>query len=190
MDLLKKRILEDGKAIGENIIKVDEFLNHQVDPVLMNEIGKEFKRLFDGSNITKILTIEASGIAIGAFVALHFGVQLVFAKKTKSLNIDDDVYSSSVYSFTKKTEYDVKVSRKYLSDKDNILIVDDFLANGRAALGLVDIATQAGANIEGIGIVIEKGFQEGGQILRDKGFRVESLAVIDHMGNGEIKFKS
>lgn len=188
MDLLKKRILEDGRAIGNNIIKVDEFLNHQVDPVLMNEIGKEFKKLFSDRDITKILTIEASGIAIGAFVALHFGVPLVFAKKAKSLNIDDDVYSTSVYSFTKRTDYDVKVSRKYLSAEDNILIVDDFLANGRAALGLVDIVSQAGASLEGIGIVIEKGFQEGGKLLRDKGFRVESLAVINHMGNGEIEF--
>lgn len=147
------------------------------------------KGFFEDKEITKILTIEASGIAIGAFVALHLGVPMVFAKKTKSLNIDDDVYSSSVYSFTKKTEYDVKVSRKYLSNKDNILIVDDFLANGRAALGLVDIVTQAGAKVEGIGIVVEKGFQEGGQILREKGYRVESLAIINHMGNGEIEFK-
>lgn len=188
MELLKARILKDGKALDGNIIKVDSFLNHQIDPYLLDEIGKEFYELFRSGNVTKVLTIESSGIAIGVFAAKYLGVPLVFAKKTMSLNIDDNVYTSVVHSYTKKTLYDVKVSKDYLTESDNILIVDDFLANGQAALGLVNIVKEAGARLEGIGIVIEKGFQDGGRLLRSMGIRVESLAIISQMKNGEIFF--
>lgn len=188
MELLKARILKEGKALDGNIIKVDSFLNHQIDTVLLDEIGKEFYALFQSSNITKVLTIESSGIAIGVFVAKYLGVPLVFAKKTMSLNLDENVYTSIVHSYTKNKLYDIKVSKNYLSENDNVLIVDDFLANGQAALGLSNIVKEAGAKLEGIGIVIEKGFQGGGKLLRDMGIRVESLATISQMNNGEIIF--
>lgn len=188
MELLKQRILEEGRTIGSEIIKVDSFLNHQIDAELFYEMGKEFKRLFDSGQITKLLTIEASGIAIAAVAALEFKVPVVFAKKTQSRNLDKEVYSSKVYSFTKKITYDVMVSKRYLSKDDHVLILDDFLANGRAVLGLLDICHQAGATVEGAGIVIEKGFQEGGKLLRDQGIRVESLAIVDRFKDGEITF--
>ncbi len=188
MDLLKQRILEEGRTAGEEIIKVDSFLNHQIDANLMLEMGREFRRLFDSKKITKLLTIEASGIAIATVAALEFGVPVVFAKKTQSRNLDKEVYSSKVYSFTKKTTYDVMVSKRYLSSDDHVLILDDFLANGRAVLGLLDICRQSGATVEGAGIVIEKGFQEGSKILREQGVRVESLAVVDRFVDGEITF--
>ena len=188
MELLKQRILAEGRTVGEEIIKVDSFLNHQIDAELFMAMGKEFRRLFDSKKITKLLTIEASGIAIATVAALEFGVPVVFAKKTASRNLDKEVYSSKVYSFTKKMTYDVMVSERYLSEDDHVLILDDFLANGRAVLGLLDICRQAGATVEGAGIVIEKGFQEGGAILRGQGVRVESLATIDRIKDGRINF--
>lgn len=188
MELLKQRILDEGRTIGEEIVKVDSFLNHQIDARLFMAMGQEFRRRFESQKITKLLTIEASGIAIATVAALEFNVPVVFAKKTQSRNLDKEVYASKVYSFTKKMTYDVMVSKKYLSKDDHVLIIDDFLANGRAVLGLLDICRQAGATVEGAGIVIEKGFQEGGKILRDQGVRVESLAIVDRFIEGRIKF--
>ncbi len=191
MQLLKERILKDGVVKKGNVLKVDSFLNHQMDIDLLNEIGKEFKRLFADCNINKILTIEASGIGIACIVAQYFNVPVVFAKKTQSINIDGEVYSTKIESFTHKKVYDVIVSKKFLSEKDNVLIIDDFLANGCALEGLVDLVTSAGATIEGIGIVIEKGQQKGGDMIRGKGLRLESLAIIDGMNDetGEVIFR-
>ena len=191
MQLLKERILKDGVVKKGNVLKVDSFLNHQMDIDLLNEIGKEFKRLFADYNINKILTIEASGIGIACIVAQYFNVPVVFAKKTQSINIDGEVYSTKIESFTHKKVYDVIVSKKFLSEKDNVLIIDDFLANGCALEGLVDLVTSAGATIEGIGIVIEKGQQKGGDMIRGKGLRLESLAIIDGMNDetGEVIFR-
>jgi len=188
MELLKQRILDEGRTIGEEIIKVDSFLNHQIDAELFRAIGKEFHRLFDSKHITKLLTVEASGIAIATVAALEFGVPVVFAKKTQSRNLDKDIYSSKVFSFTKQMTYDIMVSKRYLTKDDHVVIIDDFLANGKAALGLIDIVKQAGATLEGVGIVIEKGFQPGGQLLRDQGIRVESLAIVDRIKDGKICF--
>lgn len=191
MDLLKQRILTDGKVKEGNILKVDSFLNHQMDIALLNEIGKEFKRRFADSTINKILTIEASGIGIAAITAQYFdSCPVVFAKKTKSKNIDGELYTAQVHSFTKGITYDVQVSKNFLSPSDNVLILDDFLAKGNALLGLIDIVNQAGAHLEGCGIVIEKGFQEGGGLIRSKDVRVESLAVISSIENGKVTFKS
>ena len=191
MQLLKERILKDGVVKKGNVLKVDSFLNHQMDIDLLNEIGKEFKRLFSDCNINKILTIEASGIGIACIVAQYFNVPVVFAKKTQSINIDGEVYSTKIESFTHKKVYDVIVSKKFLSEKDNVLIIDDFLANGCALEGLVDLVTSAGATIEGIGIVIEKGQQKGGDMIRGKGLRLESLAIIEGMNDetGEVFFR-
>ncbi len=191
MELLKERIRKDGIVKPGNVLKVDSFLNHQIDVGLMNEIGKEFKRIFSDVEITKILTVEASGIAIAAIVAQYFDVPFVFAKKTQTINIDGSVYSTKIESFTHKRVYDVMVSKKYLSPEDKILIVDDFLANGCAANGLIDLIKESGATLQGIGIIIEKGFQEGGKHLRNRGVRVESLAIIDSMNDetGEIVFR-
>ena len=191
MELLEQRIVKDGIVKKGNVLKVDSFLNHQIDIDLMNEIGKEFKRIFSDVEVTKILTIEASGIAIAAIVAQYFNVPVVFAKKTQSINIDGSVYSTKIESFTHKRVYDVIVSRKYLSADDKILVVDDFLANGCAAEGLIDLIRESGATLQGVGIIIEKGFQDGGKRLREKGIRVESLAIIDAMNDetGEITFR-
>jgi len=189
MELLKRAILERGSVVNKDILKVDSFLNHQIDVGLYNSIGKEFKKRFENAHVTKILTIEASGIGIACIAAQYFSVPVLFAKKTESLNTDSDCYESKVYSFTRKRDYKIRVSKKFLNKEDKILIVDDFLANGKAAMGLADIVEQAGAEIAGIGIVIEKGFQEGGKILRQRGFRVESLAIIDSMDKGQIKFR-
>lgn len=188
MELLKKRILEDGMVLGDDILKVDSFLNHQMDIALFQEIGKEFYRRFADKKITKLLTIEASGIAIAAIAAIYFDVPVVFAKKTQSKNLDADTYKTQVYSFTKGTTYDVQVSKRYIQPEDHILILDDFLANGKAALGLMDIVQQAGATVEGVGIVIEKGYQEGGQVLREQNVHLESLAVVDRFTDGQITF--
>ncbi len=190
MELLKERIRTHGKSVGEEIIKVDSFLNHQIDVVLLNEVGKEFKRRFHDIQITKILTVEASGIGIACIAAQYFQVPVVFAKKTESRNLDAETYESEVYSFTKEKKYKIRVSKKYISVEDRILIIDDFLANGKAVLGLKDIVEQAGAAVMGTGIVIEKGFQQGGQVLRSAGIRVESLAIIKSMKNGFIEFES
>ncbi len=191
MELLEQRIIKDGIVKAGNVLKVDSFLNHQIDIDLMNEIGKEFKRIFADVEITKIFTIEASGIAVAAIVAQYFNVPVVFAKKTQSINLDGSVYSTKIQSFTHKRVYDVIVSKKYLSPDDKILVVDDFLANGCAAEGLIELINESGATLQGVGIIIEKGFQDGGKRLREKGIRVESLAIIDAMNDetGEIKFR-
>ena len=189
MELLKQRILKDGVVKPGGILKVDSFLNHRIDIDLYNEIGKEFKRLFAECNINKILTIEASGIGIACIAAQYFNVPVVFAKKTLSKNLDGDLYVTQVKSFTKGKTYDVVVSKKFIDESDNVLIIDDFLANGMALLGLIDICTQAGASVAGAGIVIEKAFQNGGKIIREKGIRVESLAKIAAMDDEKVVFE-
>lgn len=189
LKLLEERIIADGKVIGDDILKVDMFLNHQIDVNLLQEIGKEFKRRFDGCNINKILTIEASGIGIACITAQYFSVPVVFAKKGAHKNVGDNVYSTVVHSFTKGTDSLVAVSKDYIKKGDRILIIDDFLANGAAVSGLIDIIKQADAELEGVGIAIEKGFQPGRKVLEEKGARVESLAIIEKMGNGSITFK-
>ena len=191
MNFLEERIMKDGIVKAGNVLKVDSFLNHQMDIQLMEEIGKEFKRRFSNKEITKVLTIEASGIGIAAFVAKEFGVPMVFAKKSKSINIDGDMYVAEVESFTHKNKNQVIVSKKFLTEQDRVLIIDDFLANGCALLGLISIANSAGASIEGLGIVIEKGFQIGGGVIRNLGYHLESLAIVDGMNyeTGEIIFR-
>lgn len=191
MKLLEERIQKDGIVKPGNVLKVDSFLNHQMDVELFNEMGKEFKKLFEHKKITKILTIEASGIGIACIVAQHFHVPVVFAKKSQSINLDGEQYVTKIESFTHKRVYDVIVSKKYLSKEDHILIIDDFLANGCAVLGLMDIIEHAGATIEGVGIAVEKGFQEGGKLLRERGYQVESLAIVESMNDqtGEIVFR-
>ena len=192
MKILEERILKDGAVRPGNVLKVDCSLNHQMDISLFQEMGKEWKRLFEGVNINKILTIEASGIGIASIVSTYFGnVPVVFAKKSESLNVDGEVYRTKVESFTKKRVYDVFVSKKYLSPDDHILIIDDFLANGAALNGLIDLVTSAGATVEGIGIAIEKGFQPGGDLIRSKGVHLESLAIVDKLDaeTGEIAFR-
>lgn len=189
MELLKDTILTKGRVINEDMLKVDSFLNHQIDVKLLNEIGKEFKERYKNAPITKILTIEASGIAIACIVAQYFDVPVIFAKKTESKNLDDETYQSQVYSFTKDKFYRIRVSKPYLTSDDTVLIVDDFLANGHAASGLIDIVNQSGASLSGVGIVIEKGFQRGGRLLREKGIRLDSLAIIKAMRPGEIIFE-
>ena len=189
MKLLEERILKDGRVITGNILKVDSFLNHQIDVKLLSAMGEEWKRLFADTEITKILTIEASGIGIACIAAEHFDVPVVFAKKSKSSNIGSDLYSSKVESYTHGRVYDVIVSNRYLSADDKILIIDDFLANGNALKALIDIANQAGASVAGIGIAIEKEYQGGGNKIREMGYRIESLAKISSMdGEGRIVF--
>lgn len=189
MDLLKKEILKNGEVKDGNILKVDNFLNHMIDVNLLNQIGQEFFRRFKDQKITKILTIEASGIAIAAIAAQYFKVPVVFAKKTLSQNLDREVYESEVYSFTKNKTYTVRVSKKYINEDDNILIIDDFLADGNALNGLIDITNQGKANVKAIGIVIEKGYLKGGENLRNLGFNLESLVSLDSIENGYIIFK-
>ena len=192
MNFLEERILKDGVVKEGNVLKVDSFLNHQMDIKLMEEIGREFKRRFADKDVTKVLTIEASGIGIAAFVAKEFGVPMVFAKKSKSINIDGEMYVAEVESFTHKNRNQVIVSKKFLSADDRVLIIDDFLANGCALQGLISIASSAGASVEGLGIVIEKGFQIGGSVIRNLGYQLESLAIVDGMNaeTGEIMFRS
>jgi xanthine phosphoribosyltransferase len=189
--LLEDMIREKGIVKPGNVLKVDSFLNHQMDINLFNEMGKEFKRLFGDRPINKILTIEASGIGIACVAAQYFNVPVVFAKKSESINIDGDVYSTQITSFTHKREYQVIVSKKYLSEEDHVLIIDDFLANGCALQGLIDIVQSAGATVEGIGIAIEKGFQEGGSLIREMNVNLHSLAIVDAMNDetGEITFR-
>ena len=181
MNFLEERILKDGIVKEGNVLKVDSFLNHQMDIELIDKMGEEFKRRFASKPINKILTIEASGIGIACLVARHFNVPVVFAKKAKSINIDGDVYTAEVESFTHKNKNTVLVSKKFLSPDDRILIIDDFLANGCALQGLISIIKQAGAEVEGIGIAIEKGFQTGGKVIRNLGYQLESLAIVDGM---------
>ncbi|MGB7595775.1 MAG: xanthine phosphoribosyltransferase [Erysipelotrichaceae bacterium] len=189
MELLKKRILEDGKILPGNVIKVDGFLNHQLDIRLINEMGKEFLLRFKDVKVDKILTIEASGIAIAAITAQYFDVPVVFAKKAEGKTTHPDTLTSKVYSFTKDKTYPVFVSRQFIKENENILIIDDFLANGQAVLGLTDIIMQAHAHCVGVGIVIEKGFQDGGQILKDKGLNLQSLVVIDSIEHSRFTFR-
>ena len=189
MKLLKDRILKDGVVKPGNILKVDNFLNHQMDIDLINEIGKEFKARFADCPITKILTIEASGIGIACITAQYFHVPVVFAKKAQSVNLDGEMYTTKVESFTHKKVYDVILSRKYLGPEDHVLLIDDFLANGCALLGLIDIVKESGATLEGAGIVIEKGFQSGGKQIRDMGVRLESLAIIESMSDESLTFR-
>lgn len=189
MQLLEERILKDGKLFPGNILKVDSFLNHQMDIGLLNEIGKEFHRLFADGGVNKILTIESSGIGIACIAAQYFNCPVLFAKKTKTKNIASSVFKTQVKSFTHGTTYDVIVSKEFLHKTDRILIIDDFLAEGNALLGLIDICRQAGAEVIGCGIAVEKAFQPGSSRIREKGVRVESLAVITSMDGGEIKFQ-
>lgn len=181
MKLLEERIRKDGIIREGNVLKVDSFINHQMDIKLFEEMAKEWKRLFADKKINKILTIEASGIGIAAIVAREFDVPVVFAKKSKSINLDDNNFSTKIQSFTHSKIYDVIVSKKFLSPEDHILIIDDFLANGCALLGLTNLVESAGATVEGIGIAIEKGFQQGGKIIREKGYQLESLAIVESM---------
>ena len=188
MNFLEERILKDGIVREGNVLKVDSFLNHQMDIHLLNQIGVEFKKRFEGKPINKIVTIEASGIGIACIVANHFDVPVVFAKKSKSINIEGDVYVAEVESFTHKCKNQVIVSKKFLGPEDHVLIIDDFLANGCALQGLVSIVAQSGGTVEGIGIAIEKGFQQGGRIIRNLGYQLESLAIVEGMdpATGEV----
>ncbi len=189
MKLLEEKILSDGVAIGTDILKVDMFLNHQMDVNLLDEMGKEFARLFKDSGATKVVTIESSGIAIAVFAAKYLNLPALFAKKSKHKNVGDDVYSANSYSFTHGKDYTMIISKKYLNEGDKVLIIDDFMAGGNACNALIDIMGQAGAQVVGIGIAIEKGFQPGGKALREKGYNVRSLAIVDAMKDGEISFR-
>ena len=189
MNFLEERITKDGIVKEGNVLKVDSFLNHQMDIRLFDQIGEEFKKRFEGTEINKILTIEASGIGIACVVARHFDVPVVFAKKSKSINIEGDVYVAEVESFTHKCKNQVIVSKKFINPEDKILIIDDFLANGCALQGLMEIVKESGAVLEGAGIVVEKGFQNGGDSLREQGIRVESLAIVDSMTDDSVSFR-
>ena len=191
MNFLEERIMKDGVVKEGNILKVYSFLNHQMDVKLFKQMGEEFKRRFAGKNINKIITIEASGIGIACIVAECFDVPVVFAKKSQSVNIDGDVYSAEVESFTHKCKNQVLISKKFVGPEDHVLIIDDFLANGCALQGLISIVNQAGGTVEGIGIAVEKGFQQGGQIIRNLGYQLESLAIVDGMNaaDGSINFR-
>ncbi|MBS7226259.1 MAG: xanthine phosphoribosyltransferase [Clostridiaceae bacterium] len=188
MKLLEDAIIERGRVKDGDVLKVDAFLNHQMDVPLINELGKEFFRRFKDDGVNKILTIEASGIGIACITAQHFGVPVVFAKKTQSRNIDGAVYTSKVTSFTHQREYDVIVSRSFLGENDRVLLIDDFLAKGSAMLGLIELVKQSGASIAGAGICIEKGFDVGGKLVRETGIKVESLAIIKEMRDGQVIF--
>ncbi|HDR7543799.1 MULTISPECIES: xanthine phosphoribosyltransferase [Bacillus] len=188
MKVLQEKILNEGKVLSGDVLKVDAFLNHQIDPVLMQEIGKEFAKRFKEEDITKIVTIESSGIAPSVMAALELGVKVIFARKRKSLTLQDNMYVANVYSFTKQETNEISLSRNHIDENDRVLIIDDFLANGQAALGLMSLVEQAGASIAGIGIVIEKAFQDGGKKLREQGVRVESLAEIASLDNGTVTF--
>lgn len=191
MNFLEERIVKDGIVKEGNVLKVDSFLNHQMDIELFDQMGAEFKKRFADRPINKILTIEASGIGIACVVAQHFGVPVVFAKKSKSINIEGGMYTAEVESFTHKCKNQVIVAKKFLSEDDHVLIIDDFLANGCALQGLIQIVKSAGGTVEGIGIAIEKGFQSGGTVIRNLGYRLESLAIVDGMdaSTGEITFR-
>lgn len=188
MDILKDKILSEGVALSESVLKVDNFLNHQIDPQLMHEIGAEFKKRFEGKGITKILTLESSGIAPSVMAGLLMDVPVIFARKKQSLTLTEGLLTSEVYSYTKQETNKISVAHKFLREDDTVLIIDDFLANGQAAEALLDIVNQAGSEISGIGIVIEKSFQDGGKILRDKGYHLESLACIENLAESKIKF--
>lgn len=190
MDILKERILKDGKVIGNDILRVDSFLNHQIDVKLLNEIGMEFRKRFGGEIVDKILTVESSGIGVACITAQYFDfVPVIFAKKHEAFNLDTETYESDIFSFTKNKNYRIRVSKKYINPGDKILIIDDFLANGSASLGLVKIAKEAGAKIVGVGIVIEKAFQHGRKILETENVRIESLAIVKSMEKGLVIFE-
>ncbi len=190
MKLLEEKIRQEGKVIGTDILKVDMFLNHQIDVNLLDEMGKEFYRLFKDKGVNKILTVESSGIAIAVMAAKYFNVPVVFAKKANHKNVGTDLYTAKSHSFTHGKDYNMAVSKKYLSSEDNILIIDDFLAGGNASFAMLDILKQSGANLVGIGIAIEKGFQDGGKKLREMGIEVESLAIVDGMSEAEgVRFR-
>ena len=189
MQQLKERILREGRVLPGNIIKVDGFLNHRVDTALMRDLADEFAKYFDVKNITMVLTAEASGIALATICAERYGVPMVFAKKAKSKNIDGDVYTSTVHSYTYGRDYDITLAKKFLSPADKVLILDDFLANGKAMKGLLDVCAQAGATVGGIGICIEKGFQPGGAELRAAGYKLASLAIVDSMTDDQLTFR-
>ena len=189
MELLEERIREEGRVLPGNILKVDSFLNHQIDMALMDEIGKEFARLFQDCGVTRVLTIEASGIVPACIAALHMQVPVIFAKKARASNLGPDVYKTMVHSYTYDQDYPIALSRAYLQADDKVLIVDDFLANGQAVNGLLDLCSQAGAAVAGVGICIEKGFQSGGLNLRRNGIRLESLAIVESMDEGTIVFR-
>ena len=189
MKILEERIIKDGVINDQNVLKVDSFLNHQIDVALLNEIGKEFYRLYEHDNITKIVTIEASGIGIACIAAQYFNVPVVFAKKSITSNISGDVYKGRIYSFTHQCFRDIYIKKSYISKDDNVLIIDDFLAKGSALDGLIQIINQAEAKLAGAGVVIEKGFQGGGDLIRSKGIRVESLALIESMDGGKLVFR-
>lgn len=188
MKLLEEKIKNEGTTIGTDILKVDMFLNHQIDPILVEEMGKEFYRLFKDCGATKVVTIESSGISIAVAAARCFGIPALFAKKAAHKNVGNEVYSAKCYSFTHGNEYTMNVSKKYLSSEDKVLIIDDFMAGGNACNALINIIGQAGAQVVGIGIAIEKGFQPGGKLLREKGYKVRSLAIVESMNDGEITF--
>lgn len=188
MELLRQKVINEGIVLGQGVLKVDSFLNHQMDPFLMREVGREFTRRFAGEGVTKVLTIESSGIAPGIMTALELEVPLIFARKQKSLTLTEDIYVEKVYSFTKKESNDITVSKKFIAPGERVLIVDDFLANGEAAFGLARIVEQAGGSVAGIGIVIEKSFQPGNRLLKEAGYRVESLVRIASLDDGVISF--
>ena len=190
MKLLEEKIANEGVSIGTDILKVDMFLNHQLDVNLLDEMGKEFYRLFKDCGATKVVTIESSGIGIAVFTAKYFNLPALFAKKAQHKNVGNEVYSAKCYSFTHGKEYTMNVSKKYLDSSDKVLIIDDFMAGGNACNALIDIISQAGAEVVGIGIAIEKGFQPGGKALRDKGYKVRSLAIVESMNDGNITFRN
>lgn len=190
MNILEKRILEEGRVLPGNVLKVDSFVNHKIDPAFFMKIAEEFKSRFSDLKIDKILTVEVSGIAIAFAVGLLMDKEIIFAKKSVSKTLGDDVYKSSVYSYTKGVTYDIMVSKNYLKNGDKVLVIDDFLANGKALEGIYDILEQAGAQVEATGILIEKGFQNGGKRLREKGYKIESLATIKSLENGKVEFEN
>lgn len=189
MRILRDRIKEESKIAEGEIIRVDSFLNHQVDVKLLNELGREFKKRFSDVEINKIVTAEVSGIAIAAIVAQHFDVPMVFARKTESPNLPEDKYTADVYSYTGGKTYRIMISKEYLKEDDKVLLIDDFLANGKAITGLIELVDKAGAELAGVGVAIEKGFQVGGKALRDEGIRLESLVIVDRIEDGEIEFR-
>lgn len=189
MKLLKEKILLEGRVLSDEVLKVDTFLNHQIDPPLMQEVGKEFAERYKDAGITKVLSIESSGIAPAMMAGLVLGVPAIFARKKKSLTLIEHLYTANVYSFTKNETNEISVSKDFITSEDTVLLIDDFLANGQAALGLIDIVEQAGATLAGVGIVIEKGFQNGGALIRSKGIKVESLAIVSSLENGEVRFE-
>lgn len=188
MKLLKDKVIAEGIVLGDQVLKVDSFLNHQMDPNLMKEMGKEFVKRFEGQEITKILTIESSGIAPAIMTALELNVPMIFARKNKSLTLKNDIFVEKVYSFTKRETNEITVSKKFLSKNDRVLIIDDFLANGEAAFGLARIVEQSGASVVGVGIVIEKSFQPGAKLLQEAGFKLESLVKIASLENNTVTF--